>query len=68
MGDFRPKLNSHEDIFLAIQEELNKNAVTSLNLTTIVKICGERAFLSLFPDRKNELLGLQRQRYEKIDF
>ena len=64
----RIDITSHSDIFEAIRQELNKDALYPLTLTTVVKLCGERAFSKLFPDRVGELHGLPRQRYEKIDF
>ena len=64
----RPDVTSHNAIFEAILEKLNEDALYPLTFTDIVKICGERAFVALYPEREDELNGLPRKRYNRIDF
>lgn len=64
----RPDVTSHNAIFEAIRQKLNEDALYPLTFTDVVKICGERAFIALYPERENELSGLPRKRYEPIDF
>lgn len=50
---YRPDLTDYAELIEAMTKEINENAMFPMSNTDIVKMCVERGFQSLFPDKKH---------------
>lgn len=62
---FRPDISDYLPYVQALSDRLNKDALYTMSLTDVVKICIERAMQNYAPDVKIERT---RKKYERLKF